>query len=280
MSPRARPVRLGLPPKALIGMVHVHPLPGSPHADTTIDLVAAQALEDAQTLAAAGFDAVILENMHDRPYVHGDQLGPETVACMTRIVIEIRARIQTWLEMPVGVQILSGGNRQALAVAAASGAGFIRCENFTFAHVADEGLLAQAEAGPLLRYRKAIDATDIAICADIKKKHASHAITADIPIEQAAEAASFFGADALIVTGGWTGEEASTDELARVKSAAPDLPLLVGSGVNPENTPRMLEHADALIVGSAIKRDGQWSNPPDPARCEDLVAAVRSARGS
>ena len=76
---------------------------------------------------------------------------------------------------------------------------------FVFAHVADEGL-ARAAAGPLLRYRRQIGADHIAVFADIKKKHASHAMTADVSIAEAARAAEFFGADGVIVTGAATGK--------------------------------------------------------------------------
>src|SRR6185436_20680227 len=129
----------------------------------------------------AGFDALMIENMHDRPYVQGAH-GPETVAIMTRVGLAVREAAPG---LPLGVQILSGGNREALAVALAVGGGFIRCENFVFAHVADEGLLERAEAGPLLRYRKSIGAEHIKVLADIRKKHASHAITADVTVEAA-----------------------------------------------------------------------------------------------
>ena len=39
---------------------------------------------------------------------------------------------------------------------------------------------AEAAAGELLRYRRAIGATNVKVFCDIKKKHSSHAITAGI----------------------------------------------------------------------------------------------------
>ncbi|MBZ0173401.1 MAG: hypothetical protein K8E66_13540, partial [Phycisphaerales bacterium] len=128
---------------ALIGMVHVGALPGTPHHNAPVEHLASQAADEARTLIDSGFDAVIIENMHDRPYVHGDRLGPGIVAGMTRVGTEV-ASITT---APIGVQILSGGNPHALAVALAVVGSFIRCENFVYAHVADEGLLPEAEAG-------------------------------------------------------------------------------------------------------------------------------------
>jgi len=50
------------------------------------------------------------------------------------------------------------------------GLNFIRAEGFVFAHIGDEGW-TDACAGPLLRYRRSIDASDILVFTDIKKKH-------------------------------------------------------------------------------------------------------------
>jgi hypothetical protein len=253
-------------------MVHVGALPGTPRAAAGIDALIESALADASALAQAGFDALIVENMHDAPYVHGDRLGPEIVASMTVLAREVRGAVG----LPTGVQILSGGNRHALAVALASGCGMIRCENFVYAHVADEGLLPEAEAGPLLRYRRAIGADGVGVWCDIKKKHASHVLTADVPIEEAAEAAAFFGADALVVTGSMTAKPASADDLRRVRGAT-DLPVVVGSGVSEGNVGAMLGLARAAIVGSSIKVGGSWRHAVDPRAAERLVRARDSA---
>jgi len=51
-----------------------------------------------------------------------------------------------------------------------AGLDFIRCEGFVFSHIGDEGWI-DAEAGSLLRYRKMIDAENVLIFTDIKKKH-------------------------------------------------------------------------------------------------------------
>ncbi len=226
-----------------------------------------QAVVEASIYAETGFEGIVLENMHDVPYLHGTH-PPETVACMTRVATAVR---QSHPELRMGIQILSGGAKEAVAVAYAVGAQFVRVENFVFAHVADEGLLERAEAGPLLRYRKSIGATEVEIYADIKKKHASHAITQDISLEEAAKAAEFFGADGLIVTGTATGEPTDRDDVARVKRVT-RLPVLVGSGVTPD----CLHDAD-MIVGSYTKEGGLWSNPVDRIRCQRLVQAYRKS---
>ncbi|MCA9794820.1 MAG: hypothetical protein KC910_23595, partial [Candidatus Eremiobacteraeota bacterium] len=149
-------------PRALIGMVHLGALPGTPKASQSLDQIAATAVAEAACYAQHGYHAVILENMHDRPYLAG-QVGPEVVAAMAVVCSQVRSQV----ELPVGIQVLAAANREALAVAQAGGASFIRAEAFVFGHVADEGWL-DGQAGELLRYRRAIGADHIKIFADIK----------------------------------------------------------------------------------------------------------------
>ena len=153
--------------KALIGMVHVQALPGAPGAPgsgLSVEAIAAQAVEEARMLIDAGFSGLLLENMHDVPYLLRE-VGPEVVAAMTAVGAAVREAVR---DVPLGIQILAGANRAALAVAHAIGAQFIRAEGFVFSSIADEGLLAEADAGPLLRERKRIGAENVKILADIK----------------------------------------------------------------------------------------------------------------
>jgi membrane complex biogenesis BtpA family protein len=258
--------------RALVGMIHVEALPGTPRSRRSVRAIALQAAEEATLLAKAGFDALILENMHDTPYLRRE-VGPEITAAMTVAALRVRDAVSK----PLGIQILAGANAQALAVAHAADCSFVRAEGFVFASVADEGLLDEADAGRLLRYRRAIGADDIAIFADIKKKHSSHAVTADVSIDETAQAAAFFGADGVIVTGRATGDPTDARDVATVRAAC-DLPVLVGSGVTPDTCRDLFTHAHALIVGSWYKADGRWDHPPDPDRVASLVRAADEAR--
>jgi predicted TIM-barrel enzyme len=132
----------------------------------------------------------------------------------------------------------------------------------------------ESDAGELLRYRRSIGAESVRVFADVKKKHAAHALTQDVPIEETARAAEFFLADGVVVSGISTG--AKTDP-AQVRSvaAAVGVAVLVGSGVSAENVGDYTA-ADAIIVGSWPKRDGLWSSPVDPARAAALVRTFES----
>ena len=257
--------------RPLIAMVHVGGLPGTPEAAQPVPALARQAAQEARLLADLGVDAVMIENMHDRPFLTRT-VGPEVVAAMSAILAEVRRAVGP--EMPLGVQILAGANNEALAVAHHAGGQFIRAEGFVYAHVADEGLMPGADAGPLLRYRRHLGAGSVGIFADVKKKHSSHALTADLDVAAMARAAAFFGADAVVVTGPETSLPADPAHLQAVKDSTP-LPLLVGSGVTPENLPALAPLADGFIVGSYLKRDGLWSNPPDPSRVRSMVESIR-----
>jgi membrane complex biogenesis BtpA family protein len=252
-------------PRALIGMVHVGALPGTPEGRDDVDTLVTRALVDARAYHSAGFHALILENMHDRPYL-GRSVGPEVTAVMTAIAREVKREVR----LPLGIQVLAGANREALAVALAAHASFVRVEGFVFAHVADEGVL-QADAGALLRYRRTIGAGHVRVFADIKKKHSAHAITADVDLVTTARAAEFSLADGVIVTGITTGGQAEPMDVRAVADAV-DVPVLVGSGITTSNFVHYAA-ADGYIVGSAAKHDGVWHQPVEPARAADLMMA-------
>ena len=256
--------RLGSP-RPLIGMLHVGALPGTPSAQTPLEAIVEQAIADARIYRDEGFTALAIENMHDRPYLRG-AVGPEIVAAMSIVAREVRRDVT----LPLGIQILAGANREALAAAHASGADFVRVEGFVYAHVADEGVIESC-AGELLRYRRLIGADRVLVLADIKKKHSAHAITADVSIVETAKAAEMFLADGLIVSGPATGVAASPAEVRAVADGV-RLPVLVGSGLSADNLSQFA-HATGFIVGSSVKRDGHWDQPLDRANVRAIVRA-------
>src|SRR6266568_4509444 len=246
--------------RALIGVVHLQALPGTPANKFDVATIKSIAVDEAAIYKETGFHGILIENTHDRPYLKG-AVGPEIVAAMSVVGAEVRRAVA----LPLGVQVLAGANSSALAVALASDASFVRVEGFVFAHVADEGLI-ESSAGALLRYRRAIGAENVRIFADIKKKHSAHAITGDVDIVETARAAEFFRADGVIVSGVATGQPTDADEV-RAVSGAVGIPTLIGSGVSPENIGNY-RAADAFIVGSSVKRDGLWCNPLERGRVD------------
>ncbi|MEM7346433.1 MAG: BtpA/SgcQ family protein, partial [Chloroflexota bacterium] len=223
-----------------------------------------------QLYKECGIDVLMIENMHDIPF--DLNVGPEIVAAMTVLGYEVKN--STGLKC--GLQILAAANVEALGAAKAAGLDFMRAEGFVFGHMADEGYIDGCSA-QLMRYRRQIGAEDVLVLTDVKKKHSSHAITADVDIAETAHAAEFFLSDGIIVTGVSTGAAASLEDLQQVKDAV-DIPVLVGSGVNVDNVQHYLAIADALIIGSYFKYNGHWTETVEAERVAQFMTKVNQLR--
>jgi membrane complex biogenesis BtpA family protein len=258
-------MRLG---RTLIGMVHLPPLPGSPRWDGAMERVTAAALADARALVEGGLDALLVENHGDAPFTPG-RVPPATVAAMAVVAAALR---RTFPDVPLGINVLKNDARAALAVAVAAGAQFIRVNVHAGAVLADQGLV-HSDAYGTLRDRRLLGA-EVRIFADVQGKHAVPLAPVDLE-QEARDLVHRSLADALIVCGRATGEPASLADLKRVRGAVPGTPVLVGSGVRPETVSEILSMADGVIVGTALKRDGDVRQPVDPARVRALVAAAR-----
>jgi hypothetical protein len=232
-----------------------------------MEAVVERALADARALQDGGFHACLVENLGDAPFSPG-RVDPATVAAMAAVVAEVRRAVT----LPVGVNVLKNDARAALAVAAATGAAFIRVNVHVGAVVGDQGVL-QGDAYRTLRYRRLLG-TETRLFVDVGGKHAVP--LAPVELEQVAHDAVSRGlADALVVSGAATGEATPLADVKRVRAVAPDHPLLVGSGVRPESIAGLLAVADGVIVGTWLKRDGRTAAPVDPTR----VAALARAAG-
>jgi membrane complex biogenesis BtpA family protein len=248
-------------------MVHVAPLPGSPRWDGSMERVVAAAVADARTLIEGGMDALLIENHGDAPFTPG-RVEAATVAALAVVAREVRAALPG---TTLGINVLKNDARSALAVACAVGARFIRVNVHAGAVVADQGLV-QSEAYGTLRDRRLLGA-DVRIFADVGGKHATP--LAPVDLEQHARDLRHRGlVDGLVVSGPATGAATSLTDVKRVRGAVPDVPILVGSGVTPETASELLSVADALIVGTSLKHDGDVSQPVDLDRVRRLLDAV------
>jgi uncharacterized protein len=256
--------RFGRP--ALIGMIHLRPLPGSPLAAEALDEIITAARRDVEILESAGFDALIVENFGDRPF--RKTVEPVTVAALTRVVSELASASS----LPLGVNVLRNDAAAAIGIAVATGAAFIRVNIHTGVLATDQGLI-EGTAAETLRLRRSLGADDIAIFADLLVKHASPLTETD-PAEAALELRERGLTDAILLTGRATGAAADLDQLRAVRDAT-DAPLLVASGITAENAAHYLQHCDGLIVGTSLKEDGRTDAPVDPARARAFVKAAR-----
>lgn len=253
-------------------MIHVQALPGTPKNDKTIAEIIDLAVKEAKIYQECGVDAIMLENMHDVPYLNRE-VGPEITAAMTAIAREVKCEVN----LPCGLQILAGANQAALAAALAAECEFVRCEGFVFSHIADEGLM-NSDAGELMRFRKKIGAEHIAIFTDVQKKHSSHAITSDLSISDFTKAAEFFLSDGIIITGKSTSEKTELSDLKEAERST-KLAILIGSGISIQNISEYWNYADGFIIGSHFKIDGNWQNSVSENRVKKFITKIENLKG-
>lgn len=256
--------------RGLIGVVHLAPLPGDPSLGASFDASIDAAKRDAAALAEGGAAAIIVENFGSAPFPKGtpeQPTPPHQIAAITRATLACAA-----YGVPVGVNVLRNDVRAALGIAAATGAAFVRVNVHVGAYVADQGLI-EGRAFETLRYRRSLDADGIQIFADVRVKHAAPVAPLSIATE-VEDTLKRGRADAVIVTGAGTGKPVDEALLIEVRAAAGDAPVLIGSGLSPESAPRLAPHADAAIVGTWLKEDGDVRRPVDPARVRAMADAL------
>lgn len=257
--------------KPVIGVIHLLPLPGAPAYAGNIRDIKDKALKQARIYQQEGLDGIIVENFGDAPFFKNN-VPPETTACLTAVLSEMADEI----DIPYGVNVLRNDALSALGIACATGASFIRVNVHSHAVITDQGVI-EGDAARTLRKRRDLG-SDTQIWADVRVKHA--APLAKIGLEDEARDVQERGmADAIIVTGGYTGAGAEISKLKRVKSVA-RRPVFVGSGMTAENLSEYYGLADGFIVGSAFKMDGEEWNDVDPAKVKKFMGRYCELQGT
>lgn len=258
----------------LIGVVHLPALPGDPaYAGQGPVRLLDAAARDAEALAAGGASAVLVENFGSWPFPRGDASQPTPPSTVALLALAV-ARCRDVSGLPVGVNVLRNDSLAALGIAVATGACFVRVNVLSGAVVTDQGII-QGSAHELLRARRALQADGVGIAADVRVKHARPLVARPVGAE-VADLVHRAGAQALIVTGEATGAPIDRDLLQRVRDAGGDTPVWLGSGVDLDSAPALAPFADAAIVGTSIKRNGDVRAPVDPDRVRRLVDVLRA----
>lgn len=257
-----------LPPRAVIGMLHVPALPGAPRNELSWPAIQDFVARDAAALAEGGVTALMIENFGDTPFFPR-RVPSETIAYLTVLARQIASAHP---DLPLGINVLRNDGLAALAIADATGARFIRVNVYTGARVADQGLL-EGEAHRIQALRKQSD-SKVAVFADVQVKHSSP-LGAERPLEDEIEdTVRRGGAAGVILSGAATGRPTALNEVKRARKAAAGGLVLVGSGVDARNVRSYLASADAVIVGSSLKQNGRVESPVELARVRQLVAAA------
>lgn len=249
--------------KPVIACVHLLPTLGSHRYDGDVERIYATAIAEAKVFLEHGVDALLVENFRDGPFFPG-RVSTETVATVAAITREI-VRLSN---VPVGVAILRNDAEAAMAVAAATNASFIRVNVHVGAVLAAQGVV-EGQSHNTLRLRSNLKAGGVAIFADAGVKHSNPWAYPNLA-EEVRDISPH--AEAVIVSGALTGLETDAADLAIAKRAT-SKPVLVGSGVTPQNLSHVFDSADGFIVGSYFKVEGVPTNAIDPSRVQAFMQA-------
>lgn len=256
--------------KPAIGMVHLPATPGTPRHDASrsIEEIIADVRRDVDHLVAGGVDGLLFCNEDDRPYRF--ELGAETVAFMTRVVSATAPH-----DRPYGVDVLWDA-KAALAIAAATGASFIR-EVVCGTYESDMGLWSP-DPGEIWGHRRHIAAEHVQIWANIQPEFASPLGSRNVA-ERARSVLVSCVPDALLVSGPMAGQAPDRRLLEETREAIPDdVPLVINTGARPDTVTDFLKTADAVIVGTALKVDGDTWGPIDGDRVRVFMERVQAVR--
>jgi len=251
--------------KKIIGMVHLLPLPGTPGFDGNLKAIEDRALEDATNLKNAGVSGFIIENFGDVPY--DTEISLEAFTVMANICAKIKEKV----DLPFGINVQFNCYKEEWALAYATGADFIRVETYVEKRFSSYGE-SDPCAAKLQRLKKQYPCKTM-MFADINGKH-TYGVPG-ISIEDSAHDAIEAMADAVIITGKFTGQNPSVEDVKDLRERVKDFPIIVGSGVNSDNINDFLKYADGVIVGSSLKVDGIVTNKIDFNRAKEFMEKIK-----
>jgi membrane complex biogenesis BtpA family protein len=255
--------------KAIIGMVHLGPMPGTPfYEEGSYAAVKERAVADGVALYKGGATGCLVQTI-DQVYSTVDEADPARIAAVSNIVYEI-AR-STGPAFQIGVQILRNAIQASLAVAKVSGGSFLRCGALVGATMTGDGLM-DSDPMAVAEYRRRLNAMDIKLIAEVHSMHFK-ALDDTSPVEIAKNAVRV-GADAVSL--GDPDERLTLEMVREVREALPDTPIFLAGYTNHDNAARLLPAVDGAYVGTCLEKSG-WGSAIDEGRVRAYMDIVSSA---
>lgn len=255
--------------KPMISMAHLPALPGRSLYDDSLGMAHIVDIlrRDIDALQKGGVDGILFCNENDLPY--GFTMGPAEIAAMASAIGQLKSE----LSVPFGVNMM-WDPIASLAVAKATGGSFVR-EVFTGSFDSDMGVF-NTRPQESFDFRRRIDGGDIAIFNNVSPEFSKS--LGGRTIAERASMAEYFRSDAILVSGIAAGTAMPVSHLTEAKGAVKDTPVLANTGVRLNTVEDILSVCDGIIVGTALKVDGDTWNPVDPARVKAMADRVKQLR--
>ncbi len=258
--------------KPIIAMLHLDALPGDPmySPDNDMKTTVAHARADLKALQEGGVDGILFSNEFSLPYERN--MSFVTPASMARVIGELMSEIR----VPFGVDCISDG-LATLELAAAVGADFVR-GTFCGVYVGDGGLYNN-DFSKLLRRRAALPLEKLKMLYFINPESDRNLDTR--PLKDIAKSTIFkANPDGLCISASAAGQDVDNELIAQVKAAAPEVVVLCNTGCRRDTIEQKLATADAAVVGTTFKENGDFSARVDAARVKEFMEVAKAYRES
>lgn len=256
--------------KPIIAMLHLEPLPGDPlfSRGTDMQQIADLAKRDLEALQRGGVDGVLISNEFSLPYQR--KVDTVTTAAMAFVLGQLRSEIS----VPYGVDCISDGDA-TIELAAAVDADFVR-GTFCGVYVGDGGFYNN-DFSATLRRKAALGLEDLRMLYFLNPESDRNLDTralGDIARSLIFKAAP----DGLCISVSAAGQEVDDQLIQSVKECSPDMVVLCNTGCRVDTIRRKLRCADAAVVGTTFKENGELRRRVDAARVSAFMDEVRALR--
>lgn len=211
-----------------------------------------RALEEMEILEEEGFSGIILQNLHGN---------------LNDLIETLKQIDTTSLESKIGLNILPNEFYQSLPLAQAYGADFVQLENIA-------GSYKQGELNTHHYDKIKNQCGDIDVFGGVWPKY-HEPLKHSVLEEDLQEGMN--RADVIVVTGAGTGLETPLKKIQTFRQTMGQHPLIIASGLTPENVYEQFCLADGAIVGTALKYDNNTRNKIDKYRARDFMDATKEA---
>jgi membrane complex biogenesis BtpA family protein len=256
--------------KPIIAMLHLRALPGDPgfRFGDTMEEVTNAARKDLAALQEGGVDGVLISNEFSLPYQRTvDFVIP---AAMARVIGELLKDIR----VPYGVDCISDG-LATIELAAATNARFVR-GTFCGVYVGDGGFYNN-DISFLLRRKTALHLTNLKMLYFINPESDRNLDTR--PLSEIAKSVIFKARpDGLCISASAAGQDVDDRLIRNVKESAPEVAVFCNTGCRTDTIKTKLGYADAAVVGTTFKENGDFYKAVDSTRVKDFMCVVREHR--
>ena len=242
-----------------------------------------RAAKEIELMHKHGFSFFQLENI-GAPYSTRNEIPIIEQCVMEYITSFIKSLFP---DIRLGIQVLSFADNVALEIAARHNLEYVRGESFMFSGLRPDtsnkisGTLKKAYLLRSFFNRELEKGNNNKPCifVDIQKKHTFFTESLD-DIEIWLDNIRFMKIEGIILSGKNTGSPIDIEDFIRTRDFVDklkvnddpiDIPIIAGSGASLKNINEYKKYCDAIIVGSYIKKSGNWEDTVDEQALKHFI---------